>query len=579
MNYSYILEHLTACGYEVSAVSFGPNNADALRVNIRVAEHNLSLLHLCINELTELPDFILESSSQYGRLAHTTVHEQFDLATICVNVPDSVSVNYDRPELAFEESLTRYTKLLTQLIQDPEWNKYELIREFQAGWYNIVESADDHFLCLSERGEVEELKILKPQPKAHMGLATYYFGIPFNWTEDYVFSPIARQLNSRERSSGRGYVIPLTNVDPAPRSKEELGAWYLNLLASLSSETYTLLSQNITQWREREFWVIFNAQTPSGKTWFGIHFARKNSSQGKKRLPLSEPELTSWTLKAVAVSLFNKERLMPRSGANQELQNKKVLLIGCGSVGGEIADKLAASGVGEITLSDPDKFSMDNIYRHILSLNYVSHLKTISLNLHLTNKYPWLRVKNFNKSLLELRNERFLEKFDIIVIAIGAPTHERLFHDFLLKNKITSAVINTWVEGYGVGGHAILDISYTQGCLHCAYVDPMDLSRGLASNLNFLEKNQDITRNHAGCGDTFLPYTYITSTQTALIAADLAIKYLLKRVQHSSKVSWKGDATEALQNGFNLTERYNVFNRSLEITPLYNNECDICNEK
>ena len=56
------------------------------------------------------------------------------------------------------------------------------------------------------------------------------------------------------------------------------------------------------------------------------------------------------------VRLFNKERVMPRSGAIQELQNKKVLLVGCGSVGSQIANQLASTGIGHITLSDPRHF-------------------------------------------------------------------------------------------------------------------------------------------------------------------------------------------------------------------------------
>ncbi|WP_318351667.1 hypothetical protein [Klebsiella pneumoniae] len=42
-------------------------------------------------------------------------------------------------------------------------------------------------------------------------------------------------------------------------------------------------------------------------------------------------------------------------------------------------------------------------------------------------------------------------KYDLIIIAIGAPTQERLFHDYLIKEKINVPVINTWVEGYGIG--------------------------------------------------------------------------------------------------------------------------------
>ncbi|MCZ7033113.1 ThiF family adenylyltransferase, partial [Salmonella enterica] len=86
--------------------------------------------------------------------------------------------------------------------------------------------------------------------------------------------------------------------------------------------------------------------------------------KSKKGLPLNREHLEFWELKAMNVRLFNKERVMPRSGAIQELQNKKVLLVGCGSVGSQIANQLASTGIGHITLSDPETFSLDNLYRH-----------------------------------------------------------------------------------------------------------------------------------------------------------------------------------------------------------------------
>lgn len=64
-----------------------------------------------------------------------------------------------------------------------------------------------------------------------------------------------------------------------------------------------------------------------------------------------------------------------------------------------------------------------------------------------------LEIGSYTGKLLDLRRSRdLLMKYDLIIIAIGAPTQERLFHDYLIKEKINVPVINTWVEGYGIGG-------------------------------------------------------------------------------------------------------------------------------
>ncbi|WP_318351652.1 ThiF family adenylyltransferase [Klebsiella pneumoniae] len=69
------------------------------------------------------------------------------------------------------------------------------------------------------------------------------------------------------------------------------------------------------------------------------------------------------------------------------------MLVGCGSVGGDVADKLAASGVGHIDLYDPETLSLNNLYRHILPPQYVSFHKPSALWHSLTSKYPWLEIE------------------------------------------------------------------------------------------------------------------------------------------------------------------------------------------
>ena len=180
------------------------------------------------------------------------------------------------------------------------------------------------------------------------------------------------------------------------------------------------------------------------------------------------------------------------------------------------------------------------------------------------------------KELLEYRDEELLKKFDLVVIAIGSPTHERIFADYLGSVSNQPAVVDTWLEGYGVGGHATLSVPNKRGCLLCAFVDNNNFSRGLSSNLSFIESNQNLTTNIAGCGDLFLPFSSIDAGQTATIAADLSVKYLLGRMNESCVVSWKGDDFEASQNDISLTHRYYHFDQSLIKAPLHHEGCDQC---
>ena len=64
--------------------------------------------------------------------------------------------------------------------------------------------------------------------------------------------------------------------------------------------------------------------------------------------------------------------LIPRGGGSMDLTDKSVLLVGCGSVGSEVALRLTSAGVGRLTVSDPDRLSEENLYRHTLSVNATS---------------------------------------------------------------------------------------------------------------------------------------------------------------------------------------------------------------
>lgn len=576
MNYQTIIQYLITRGYNVSAIEFCL--LPAIKVQCEISGHEISLIHIYVDELREMPSFFIQKPEEFPRLAHTLSLDKWGVASICVNVPDSVSINYEVPELVFEESLKRHIALLNQCLSDQEWNEQELLREFLAGWYQIREQEYGNFLCLSDVGDFELINVFPPKKKNDKyGLESYHFGIPKHYNQISNYSLIENQIKGRGIPTGTGCIVPLQSLIPAPWCKSDLKDWYLKILDFIAPSIREQLTHTLGQFRDQSFWVIFNADTASGKTWFGLHFLLRKDIRGKKNFPLNAKNLEFWDIKAMDIRLFNKERIIPRSGADISLQNKKVLLVGCGSVGSQIANQLASTGIGHLTLVDPESLSLDNLYRHSLPTNYVNWPKTWGLIIELQSKYPWLNTDQKFCGLLDLRDESLLNSFDLVIIAIGSPSQERMFHDFCVKNDIETAVINTWVEGYGIGGHATLDVPNSLGCLRCAYVDSLDFSRGLVSNLNFLKSNQNLTKNMAGCGNAFLPYSNLTAIQTALITSGLASKFLLGEITQSSKVSWKGSPTDVINHGFELTDRYQAFTKPLEVLPLLNSGCDICN--
>ncbi len=76
-----------------------------------------------------------------------------------------------------------------------------------------------------------------------------------------------------------------------------------------------------------------------------------------------------------------------------QLENKKVGIVGCGSVGSKIAASLARSGVGKFLLIDEDIFFPGNVVRNELDLNETGAHKAHALRDRITNLAPKTDVK------------------------------------------------------------------------------------------------------------------------------------------------------------------------------------------
>ncbi|MFB2706984.1 HesA/MoeB/ThiF family protein [Marinobacter shengliensis] len=572
MNYQVITKHLENCGYEVVHEKWN-NSVHCLRIKILIDGNPYTLLHFCLNELQGLPQFYLEKLDRDEPLAHVMPLGGNGLSLVCVTTHDAVSVNFEVPELAFEASLRRHVELIKKAITDPAWNVLELTREFQANWGFLCDKDAKDFLCAAATSECALLQVIEPSDESNFGLDGSYVGYPIEMKiGDLPAAVRLRKEKSNNRCRTNGVVIPLGHLGTPPINSDQVHYWCSAAIAGMSDVASSQLRDVVKGIRQKTFWVIFNGETPSGTAWFGV----KLVSDSKKFFPVEQSTLGLWRATPFTVRVFDKNTFLPRSGAEPALSDKKILIVGCGSVGAETAMKLGASGIGEINLADPDILSWSNTYRHILPTTFVGCEKAGALAVQLRSQYPWIKCSWSTRRLLEYRDIEHLKQYDLIVVAIGSPTHERLFASFIQNKENMPAVVNTWVEGFGVGGHATLSIPQRPGCLNCAYVDNSTFDRGLVSNLNFIDKDQVVTRNIAGCGDLFLPYDGLSASKTAIVASSLSLDYLREKVTESSSMSWKGRDDEAKQAGIDLTHRYYHFDSSMQPKPLHHEACDVC---
>ena len=66
---------------------------------------------------------------------------------------------------------------------------------------------------------------------------------------------------------------------------------------------------------------------------------------------------------------FSRTQFLLGSNAMEKLKNARVAVFGLGGVGGYVAEALARTGVGSMTIVDKDTVSESNINRQIIALH------------------------------------------------------------------------------------------------------------------------------------------------------------------------------------------------------------------
>jgi molybdopterin/thiamine biosynthesis adenylyltransferase len=287
-------------------------------------------------------------------------------------------------------------------------------------------------------------------------------------------------------------------------------------------------------------------------------------------------------LRPVQLHRIERSYIVPRGGGKTDLAAKKVLLIGCGAIGGHLAYELVRAGVQWLTLVDHDTLSIHNMHRHALGKSGLGKFKTEGLRDDIQEKYLYAEVTSVAKKFQEARaaGELKPEAFDLIIAATGEATLELYLNEQLRLVPQAPPIIYSWLEPYGLGGHALLTWPTQPGCLQCLYTSD-DSDAPLANRALFAAPEQEFSVALSGCGSLHTPYASQDASQTAILAARLAINALTGREKASPLWSWKGDKREFKAAGFKTGPRYKLSEETLrrEATIYISPTCPVCGDK
>ena len=172
---------------------------------------------------------------------------------------------------------------------------------------------------------------------------------------------------------------------------------------------------------------------------------------------------------------YSRHLLLPQIDieGQQRLLDSHVLIIGLGGLGSPAALYLAASGVGRITLSDPDHVELSNLQRQILyTTQDISNLKTESAQTHLQQLNPDILTTAISHKLSAQALAELLPTIDVVIDASD---------NFPSRYLINEACVNSatpLVAGAAIGMEGQVTVINPQAantaCYQCIYPDIKD---------------------------------------------------------------------------------------------------------
>ncbi len=135
---------------------------------------------------------------------------------------------------------------------------------------------------------------------------------------------------------------------------------------------------------------------------------------------------------------FSRTRLLIGNDRMERLHHSMVTVVGCGAVGSVVAEALARTGVGQITVIDFDRVSLSNINRQLVALHSTIGRKKVDVIKE--------RILDISPSTLVQVKDIFLDgkscdiafspRPDVVVDAIDSLTAKTQMITYLKENKI-----------------------------------------------------------------------------------------------------------------------------------------------
>jgi len=227
-------------------------------------------------------------------------------------------------------------------------------------------------------------------------------------------------------------------------------------------------------------------------------------------------------------SYFNEQ-----IGNDIGLLNKKVLVIGAGSLGSYVTFELVKNGASHVKVYDGDKLEDENILRWAYGGIGKGSNKALVCSYLLNTLHPEVQVDAVSKYIDDKALIQEASQVDLIISTVGSSDEQLKFNRVLKAVNCSVPVVYVWLEEGGIYSHVLFVDYQKTGCYECLYTDEYgNMTNNRARKAPDTLSEASVIRN--GCGGTRAAYGTAILLRTT--AALLEIIQRIMTQQYSESV-------------------------------------------
>ncbi|HHV13080.1 MAG TPA: hypothetical protein GXX75_22665 [Clostridiales bacterium] len=456
-----------------------------------------------IDPITEMPMIIANNDiADYPHIMGEYEYKDKKIRYICL----LESTDFVKSLLSLEEKISLLIEQLLRLFQlSKSQIEKEYQKEFLYYWDASSKNEDRIYLLLSEDNKVQQLSKYKKENSARFISNNIKQNDKAQWKHDpnppIYYIPII---------DNRGILPPTLK---GKWSKKDI----VNIIddrqcSKISNDTYKFLSeQNFTG---RELILVFGMKTPYNTISFACSITFRLGGQDKLLTKLLSAD---YNIACLETTRCDYEFLNKQIGNDISLLDKKVAIIGAGSLGSYVANEVIRSGVKQLTIYDDDTLSEQNILRHTIGMSGVGYTKVIALKATLQHIHPEILVNSISARFFEDNVTITSGKYDLIIFTVGSSDTQLECNKEFSKAHNKEKVIYAWLEADGINSHVLYVDYKNHGCFQCLFTD----TGGALVNNKVNVANEGVIEERTirnSCGGTRVAYgTEIISRTTSVI--------------------------------------------------------------